>query len=256
MKAIILTGGLAGVLVAVTAFMNLQDGKMMSNWQTADSSKGFAVVELFTSEGCSSCPPADALVKKIQTDNKNRQIYILAFHVDYWDHQGWKDRFSEHEYSVRQQQYTGWLNLQTVYTPQIVVNGTAEFVGSDQGSILRAISAGLDQEPANTLALNGRVTGNKIAIEYQGGGADKRSELVLALLQRSAQSRVKAGENAGSDLSHVQIVRQLLRVPLNNSKKDIIMDLPADFNKEGWELIGFVQQTTDGRITAAARTGL
>ena len=254
MKAIILAGGLAGVLVIVTAFMNMQEEKIMSNLQTADSSKGFAVVELFTSEGCSSCPPADALVKKIQMDNKNRQIYILAFHVDYWDHQGWKDRFSDHEFSVRQQQYAGWLNLQTVYTPQIVVNGSREYVGSDQGAILSAISAGLDQEPATTLTLTGKVAGNKATIEYQGGGEEKRSELVLALIQRSAESRVKAGENAGSDLSHVQIVRQLLRVPLDrNNNKSIVMDISADFNKQGWELIGFVQHKTDGHIISAAR---
>src|SRR5882757_7431762 len=101
---------------------------------TSGNSKGFAVVELSTSEGCSSCPPADELVEKIQKDNKNGKIYILAFHVDYWDHQGWKDRFSDREFSNRQRQYAGWLNLQTVYTPQIVVNGTTEYVGSDQSS--------------------------------------------------------------------------------------------------------------------------
>jgi hypothetical protein len=87
-------------------------------------------------EGCSSCPPADELIDRIQKDNDNKQIYIMAFHVDYWDHQGWKDRFSDPEFSKRQRQYANWLNLQTVYTPQIVVNGATEHVGSDQDAIL------------------------------------------------------------------------------------------------------------------------
>jgi hypothetical protein len=85
--------------------------------------KGFAVVELFTSEGCSSCPPADDLVAKIQKENNDQPVYILAFHVDYWNNLGWKDSFSSSAFSKRQNQYADWLNLRSVYTPQVIVNG-------------------------------------------------------------------------------------------------------------------------------------
>lgn len=251
MKSLMLAGSLIGVLVIMAAFKNLQNKQAMKKIQTTENSKGFAVLELFTSEGCSSCPPADELIEKIRQDNKNRQIYILAFHVDYWDHQGWKDKFSEHRFSERQRQYASWLGLRTIYTPQLVINGTTEHVGSDQGPILRTISRELDKPSADTLALEAKVEAGKLKVQYEGVG----EELVLALVQRSAHTNVKAGENSGRSLSHVQIVRGLQHVSMS-SRKNISMDLPKDFNENGWELIGFVQQRTDGHITAAARVDL
>ena len=251
MKSLMLAGSLIGVLIIMAAFNNLKDKQAMKKIQTTENSKGFAVLELFTSEGCSSCPPADELIEKIQKDNKNRQIYILAFHVDYWDHQGWKDKFSDHKFSERQRQYASWLGLRTIYTPQIVINGRTEHVGSDQGPILRTISRELEQPSTSTLALEAKVEAGKLKVEYKGTG----EELVLALVERSAHSNVKAGENSGRSLSHVQIVRRLQRVDMS-SPKNISIDLPKDFKGTGWELIGFVQQRTDGHITAAARVDL
>lgn len=254
MKSIMLAGSLAGVLIISAAFMSLQEKGVIKKIQTMENSKGFAVVELFTSEGCSSCPPADELIEKIERDNKNQQIYIMAFHVDYWDHQGWKDKFSDRKFSERQRQYAEWLGLRTIYTPQIVINGTTEHVGSDQGPIVRAISSGLDQQVENTLVLDGKVEDGKLKVEYKGAGEEKGSEVVLALVQKTAHSNVNAGENSGRSLSHVQIVRGLHRVDLS-SRKSITMNLPDDFDEKGWELIGFVQQKTNGHITAAAKFG-
>src|ERR1700709_1440967 len=109
-----------GLAVMVTqAFMIIKDKKAV---KLAAAGKGFAVIELFTSEGCSSCPPADALVARVQKESNDKPVYILAFHVDYWNHLGWKDAFSSAEYSERQNQYARWLKLSSVYTPQIVVN--------------------------------------------------------------------------------------------------------------------------------------
>jgi hypothetical protein len=247
--------GLAGVLIISAAFIDQHYEKTIKNLQATADNKGFAVVELFTSEGCSSCPPADELIEKIQKDNKNRQIYIMAFHVDYWDRQGWKDKFSDPEFSDRQRRYASWLHLQTVYTPQLVVNGTSEYVGADQGPILKAVSKGLEQTPGRTLTLNCRIEGRKVHVNYQSPGEEKNTELVLSLIQKSAKSNIGAGENSGKSLSHVQIVRQLLRVDLN-SRKAITMYLPDNFNEKGWELIGLVQNKTDGHITAAARFDL
>jgi hypothetical protein len=210
---------------------------------------GFVVVELFTSEGCSSCPPADKLVERIQKNNPNQPIYILAFHVDYWNNLGWKDRFSDAAFTARQRQYAEWLHLETVYTPQIVVNGKSEYVGSDEHSILNAVNRELDQPSVNTLTLKGRVDADKAIIDYTTTSG-KNSELVLALVQKSAQSNVRAGENTGKQLYHVQIVRQLFRRDVKN-KKTITMKLPGDFNAKDWELIGFTQNKDGGQMTSA-----
>ena len=243
---------LLGILVVMAAFVSVCSTNAMKNLSATDN-KGFAVVELFTSEGCSSCPPAEELAARIQRQN-NPQIYILAFHVDYWDHQGWKDKFSDPAFSERQQRYAGWLHLNTVYTPQVVVNGTTQQVGADQGAVLGAISDGLKQAAPKPLTLTGSIERGRINVGYQGAGDEKNTALVVALVQKAAQSNVWAGENSGRTLSHVQIVRQVRQLSLDaHRKKEIMLDLPGGFNEKDWELIGFVQRQADGRITAAAR---
>lgn len=102
--------------------------------------KGFAIVELFTSEGCSSCPPADRLIDKLVTE-KGSEIYILSYHIDYWDHIGWKDPFSQAAFTNRQRQYGRHFSLESIYTPQVIVNGIDEFVGSDERKLRASITA-------------------------------------------------------------------------------------------------------------------
>lgn len=251
-SAFITTACLAAVIVVSAAFMNLHQKKITG---LKGNNKGFAVVELFTSEGCSSCPPADDLVASIQKQNNDKQVYILAYHVDYWDHQGWKDTFSDAAYSKRQRKYAEWLNLKTIYTPQIVTNGKTELVGSDQSTLLGAISAGLNETPAGTLTLKSSVANGRAGIDYQAEGGGKQSELVLALIQKTGQSNILAGENTGLKLSHVQIVRKLQVQPLSNTSGKVSMELPKDFKANGWELIGFVQDKTTGVIVSAAKNG-
>lgn len=225
--------------------------KKEKNQTGEPSNNGFVVAELFTSEGCSSCPPADKLIEKIQNDNPGKSIYVLAYHVDYWDHQGWKDRFSDAAFTARQRQYADWLKLETVYTPQMVVNGRKEFIGSYEGPITKTIAKELDQPAANPLTLQTHIEGSQLHVGFTAT-PEKNAELVLALVQKTATSNVRAGENEGRQLSHVQIVRQLYTQDVNNTKK-ISIDLPADFNAKGFELIGFVQHKKDGRITAATK---
>src|ERR1700749_4297588 len=113
LKIFILAVFFIAAALASTAFVNARLLKKANA-----ENKGVAVVELFTSEGCSSCPPADELVARIQKEDKDKQVYILAFHVDYWNRLGWKDVFSSADFSKRQNEYANWLNLQSVYTPQ------------------------------------------------------------------------------------------------------------------------------------------
>lgn len=220
----------------------------------AANSKGIAVVELFTSEGCSSCPSADELVARIQKEDNDKPVYILAFHVDYWNRLGWKDVFSSADYSKRQNDYANYLNLQSVYTPQIVVNGKTEFVGSQEGTLRNAIRASLDKTPAAQLTLT--ATGfnqSKAIINYSIEGVEKNSVLLLAAVQKSAQTRVERGENGGHTLSHVQIVRKLQTVNLNSKSGLVEMTLPHGFNSQNWEMIGILQNTINGTITGASK---
>lgn len=245
---------LAGVVIVLAAFMDFKNENAMKAPGSKGIDKGFAVVELFTSEGCSSCPPADDLVASIEKQSKGKQIYILAYHVDYWDHQGWKDTFSDAEYSKRQRQYATWLNLRTIYTPQIVMNGKTEFVGSDQGTLVNAISKGLEGIPAGTLAIKNSLSNGAVSVDYQVTGAGNQSDLVLVLVQKSGHSQVRAGENSGLKLSHVQIVRKIKSESINGASGKVNMVLPKDFNADSWELVAFVQDRTNGVILSAARS--
>src|ERR1700685_382630 len=137
------------LVVAARGFIYASGSKM----KIGDPKDGFVLIELFTSEGCSSCPPADALVARIQEENNNKPVYILSFHVDYWNHLGWKDPFSSAAFSDRQKNYANRLNLQSVYTPQVVVNGQTEFVGSDEDRMKNAIENSLQKKSAVLLSL-------------------------------------------------------------------------------------------------------
>ena len=217
--------------------------------------EGFAVIELFTSEGCSSCPPADELLAKIQKETAGKPVYILAYHVDYWNRLGWKDIFSKAEYSQRQSTYSKWLKLSGVYTPQAIVNGQTEFVGSAQGTLHNAINAGLKKETKAQIAISSvAVAGHNATLKYSAAGNTDNTTLQLALVQKNAVSHVKNGENGGRTLSHIQIVNELKSIPLGKNKNgEASIALPVTFSAPGYELVAFIQNTNTGEITAAAR---
>jgi hypothetical protein len=216
--------------------------------------KGFAVLELFTSEGCSSCPPADELLAKIQKETAGKEVYVLAYHVDYWDRQGWKDAFSKAEYSERQSQYATWMSTPQIYTPQLVINGRHEFVGADESAIRHAISEQLAVGKSTTLTLTAHQEGKKLKIQYEVVNASKESGLQIVVVQKEAQSKVTRGENAGRFLSHVQVVTTLHVASLNTNNTTIT--LPNGFDTKNWEVLGFIQNQYNGTITAAAKAAL
>lgn len=214
---------------------------------------GFAVLELFTSEGCSSCPPADTLLARIQQQYANKPVYVLAYHVDYWDRLGWKDVFSKAEFSKRQYQYSRQFTGQ-VYTPQLIINGHSEFVGADEASITNALTEELQGASATSLTLHAKQQNGSITVDYDAKGDVAGKQLLLALVQKHAVSKVARGENEGRTLHHAQIVRNLYTFNINPSKQGVQqLPLPADFNAGGWEIIGLLQDTQTGVITGAAR---
>lgn len=253
-KLFILAGCLATVGI-ISWIVSTDQPKISLKNNTA---KGFAVVELFTSEGCSSCPPADELVEKIQKESNNLPVYILAFHVDYWNRLGWKDVFSSAAYSKRQNQYAQWLNLQSIYTPQIVVNGRKEFIGSEEATLRNVIKSSLQKPSSATLTLNDvKFDKAQADLHYNIEGTTNNTSLLLALVQKSATTNVKGGENGGRTLSHVQIVRNLETIDLsgkNNGSATIA--IPSALNNQSLEVIAFLQNNSNGQILAAAKSGL
>ncbi len=210
---------------------------------------GFAVVELFTSQGCSSCPPADALTAKLLEDYKEN-VFVLAFHVDYWDYLGWKDNFSSSAYSQRQQWYGNIFHLNSVYTPQIVVNGTDQFVGSDKTKLYNTVKYSLQQQSKNIIKISATGDNSKIKVTYTTGATN--TKLNFALVQLHAQTKVQRGENAGSTLQHVNVVRDFITIPSAKANGEIQLLLPAGLSKDSCAVIAFVQDDTSREITSAA----
>ena len=171
------------------------------------------LVELFTSEGCSSCPPADALLAQLLREQPvpAADIVPLELHVDYWDRQGWKDPFSSRSYTDRQQAYARALGIDDVYTPQMVVDGRKGFIGSDLSEAKKAIAAAADR-PHLPLKVTTRAMGTAVRVTVDVPAAPKDEEkidVVAALTEDDLTSAVRRGENSGLTLQHAAVVRKL-----------------------------------------------
>ncbi|QEC77620.1 DUF1223 domain-containing protein [Mucilaginibacter ginsenosidivorax] len=256
LKVLALIMGL--IISALSVYALMGSGKIPAKKDIAKAGgKGFVVLELFTSEGCSSCPPADELLAKIQQQTQGKAVYVLAYHVDYWNRLGWKDVFSNAGFSARQRQYGQWLGGTQIYTPQVIVNGKAEYVGSDETALNSAIADGLATNPAATLILRAQQDGSKLKLQYQTTGAPGGSDVLIALVQKNAQNRVERGENAGRILSHIQIVRKIQTEQLsNNGAGSTTIDLLENFSAQNWEVLCLVQNQNSGEILAASKAGL
>ena len=239
-------------ICALLAFVLLTSAAFNYKLPTGDD-HGFAVIELFTSEGCSSCPPADALAAKIARETAERPVYILSFHVDYWNRLGWKDVYSKAEYSARQKHYSGWMHLSGAYTPQMVVNGKTEMVGSNEKALRRAITANLTKAPTVSLTVKEASMGQKkLQLQYQITDPGNNATINFAFIQNKAQTQVKGGENSGKTLSHINIVRELKTIPLNgHNLGNAAIALPNEFDMKDGKVIAFIQNTNTGEILAA-----
>ncbi|SHH76289.1 DUF1223 domain-containing protein [Flavobacterium johnsoniae] len=222
--------------------------------QSNQDKKGFALLELYTSEGCSSCPPADELLGKIQNELKDKNVYVLSYHVDYWDKQGWKDIFSNADFTKRQYDYAKYMEKDPIYTPQVIINGKIDYVGSQETSLRNGIKSALSKPVSTNLSLEASQNANSLSVNYNVEGTSKNSRLLIAVVQKEAKSNVKKGENAHRVLSHYQIVRNLQSVDLNKAKKGTaLVHLPKNYNTQDFEIIGFVQDMNSGAILEVKR---
>lgn len=203
------------------------------------------LIELFTSQGCSSCPPSDKLLSKLK---KNREIIALSFHVSYWNGLGWLDPFSQQEFSERQQHYGQHFGLSSIYTPQLIINGQAECVGSDE----KIVNQLLEKAKKNNINLFKKVAlqksgSNSLKINYELLSVPKDATLNFVIISDSETTKVKRGENAGRTLVNENIVLHLQTLSAT-IKGEILINLPQ---KQNLSLVTFVQNKNFEIISVA-----
>ena len=168
-----------------------------------------AVVELFTSQGCSSCPPADAYLGELaQRDD----VLALSFHVDYWNYIGWRDPFSKRQWSARQREYGRNLHRRYVYTPQMVIDGAAEAVGSKRAQVARLIKAALGRKKLDVELDHLDRDTLRIRVPAEAGYTGSNATVWLAFYDQERTTAIEAGENDGTTLTNTNIVHSMARI--------------------------------------------
>ena len=212
------------------------------------------LVELFTSEGCSSCPPADRVLAQLEREQTNTDVEIitLALHVDYWNYLGWKDEFSAAMYSQRQSGYAEQFKLDSIYTPQMVVDGQTQFVGSNLGTAQKAIGEAAKMSKTN---IELSTAENKLKVKISDLSAGENSYVWLAIAEDDLKTSVKRGENSGKTLAHVSVVREMkllgnLASTDRNFETEVGFKLLPDWKKENVKFVAFVQGEKTKRIFA------
>jgi hypothetical protein len=221
------------------------------------------IVELFTSEGCSSCPPADQLLSRLEKAQPvpEADVIVLGEHVDYWNQLGWQDRFAAHLYTERQHDYAGAFALEDIYTPQMVVNGQAELNGADAQRAIREIRRAAAAPHSSVSLLLKNAAALALAVGHFPAGT-KNVEILLAITEDSLASDVRKGENAGHRLSHTGVVRSLVSLARLDARKtpDFTSEAPLrlqdDWNRENLNAVVFVADRGTRRIIGAAKLKL
>jgi len=193
------------------------------------SSKPFVLIELFTSEGCSSCPSADRNLEKITAQAKasGQNIYTLSYHVDYWDYLGWKDPYATEQFSDRQRSYARQFKSSRIYTPQMVVNGKTEFVGSNQKASQQAIKQALVSQTTSAIAVTSSIKNKTVGVHWKVEGLGQQDQVQVALIQNKGQQKVRRGENARRTLTHVNIVRAHKTISNPGAEGQLEFSLPS-----------------------------
>jgi hypothetical protein len=246
--------------LAILAGTVLYFSSMRAKPSDSPTPRRAVVVELFTSEGCSSCPPADELLGHLRQDmsGRNVQVIPLGFHVDYWNSLGWKDRFSSADFSQRQEQYARSLGGDGPYTPQMVVDGEVEFVGNSALQAERAITQAAGQTESAEVKLTAD-TGDQLVLSVKGPGSVNGANVLLAVTEDNLTTQVGAGENSGHTLHHAAVVRELRRLgQLSNGRFNggAQVKLQPDWKRADLRAVVFVQDGPAGKILGAASVPL
>lgn len=232
------------------------------NEQTVGTAASSPVlVELFTSEGCSTCPPADKLLSELDQTQpiKGVQVVALSEHVDYWDRLGWKDPFSSAEFTQRQIDYGRALRVEDIYTPQMVVDGRTEFTGSKRATALDAIAKAArlpkgDVRMTIKSAASGSVTLSVQVENIPDVARGDTADVLLALTESGLVIKVSRGENSGRDLAHSAVTRKLIKIGAVNGKAfsgERSLRLDTKWKPQNMKVVAFVQERNSRRVLGA-----
>jgi len=223
-----------------------------------------AIVELFTSEGCSSCPPADELLRQVNLKEapSGQLIVGISEHVTYWNNLGWKDPYSSPVFTDRQSVYASRFAGEGPYTPQMVVNGRDQFVGSDGNALNQALRADAQRGHFDLRLTSSALSSNGVDLTFAFvGHPSKPLDIVAVLTDDADRSNVLRGENSGRLLQHVSVARSLDRVATvtGDMEKSVHLSLPAGAQitpGSGHHLVLFAQEAHQGAIVGAVTSAL
>jgi len=245
------------VLFIAAVFISEKTDSQNSALNLPDSinSASFVVLELFTSLSCSSCPEADKHIGQVQemAQKNGLPVYPISFHVDYWNHLDWVDKFSSEKYSERQQKYSRALKKLNIYTPQIIVNGQFEFIGSNRSVCEKQINDILKKEPDQNVKITAtfKQVNDSINVFYL---LNKNNVGVLnfALIEKSSEVEIKSGENNGKKINCYNVVRNFIQIDSRSKSGMIVLKCPPGLTHENLSILVYQQSKIDMRIKGAS----
>jgi hypothetical protein len=254
------------LFLRITPAVGAQGPQIESRTTAAETTSADAhpiLVELFTSEGCSSCPPADALLQRMDTSppSAGAQFIVLSEHVDYWDHDGWKDPNSSAALTERQTAYVRALGLETPYTPQIIVDGTKEARANNSQQLNQVLheAAAAPKVPVRIGEVSvdaGNPAVLRVLIEVDGESDKHNADVYVAVALDRVESQVLHGENGGRHLTHVAVVLELKKIgKLSKGKsfaETVQLKLKPGTDPKNVRVVAFVQEPGPGRLLGAA----
>ncbi|HZF37501.1 MAG TPA: DUF1223 domain-containing protein [Blastocatellia bacterium] len=255
----------AAVLAAFT--MRREPTASTPALEPADGVRSPVIVELFTSEGCSSCPPADAVLAQLQKTQpvEGAEVIALSEHVDYWNYIGWSDPFSSAAFSARQDAYAKALGQESVYTPQMIVDGQTGFVGSGMNKALEAIAKAALSPKADVRIVISKTQNEKNHQAIKLGVSVKNvpqvnrgdvAEVILAITEDDLSSNVSRGENSGRKLAHTSVVREMRALgrvdPAKTFDSETTAAIANGWKRDDLRVVVFLQERAHRRVLGAA----
>ncbi len=253
-KIIFLSFAFFGMSLMALYTVKYENDHMLVMGNTVE--RPFVVLELFTSQGCSSCPPADRLLDKVKKEFPET-VFALSYHVDYWDYIGWKDPFAKSGYTKKQSDYNRKFGSPNNYTPQMVVNGMEHFVGANQVKAYDKIKSYIAKNTGNTVEISGvQSKSNTISFQYSTTGdfSHKLLRAVLVIDERTTQ--VKRGENRNRTLHNSNIVVNERYIDLESQTGSSSITIPALVTPTDELTLMLLMESENLDITAAAKIGL
>jgi len=221
----------------------------------SQAQKPFAVVELFTSEGCNTCPPAEKLFSSMKAEAKKngKNIFFLEYHVDYWNKLGWKDPYSSFQFTNRQKNYTSVLKEESMYTPMMVVNGAKSFTGSDKQKADAAVSEALASATPSGLKIKiDSTAADTLYLHYESTQTDKNYLIRVSITEDGIVSNISKGENSGMTLSHDAVVRVFFSSELSKLSSQLKIPMKKFMPGKKCEIISFIQHKQTMKVLAVA----